>query len=98
LQHLGYRAVATVKKSRRVFRTERAGFEVEITLDDVDEVGSFAEIEILAPEEKLEPARDAIRSLARELGLSGSERRSYLELLLSSRAGAATPKKGDGTP
>jgi adenylate cyclase class 2 len=83
LKHLGYRPVEVVKKTRRIFHLAREGFDIEICLDDVDGLGTFAELEIQAPEEKLGPARDLIQRLAAELGLSGSERRSYLELLLS---------------
>ena len=55
------------------------------SLDDVEGVGHFAEIEIQAPEEQLAAARDVLLWTAAELGLSGSERRSYLEMLLASR-------------
>jgi adenylate cyclase class 2 len=85
LKRLGYRPVAVVSKQRQVFHLERAGFELEVTLDDVDGVGRFVELEILAPEQDLEPARAVLLQLAAELGLSSSERRSYLELLLAAR-------------
>ena len=48
-------------------------------------VGSFAELEIIAPASALEPAKAILLALAADLGLSGSERRSYLEMLLSKR-------------
>jgi adenylate cyclase class 2 len=82
LVHLGYRPVAVVRKRRRVFHLERNGFALEVCLDDVDRVGSFAELEIIAPEAHLDAARDVLRQVAATLGLSASERRSYLELLL----------------
>ena len=87
LTHLGYRPVAVVRKRRRAFRLERGGFPVEITLDDVEGVGRFAELEIQAPEEQLDAARRVLLDAASELGLIAGERRSYLELLLATRQG-----------
>jgi adenylate cyclase class 2 len=85
LTALGYRPVAVVRKRRRLFHLQRGGFEVEATLDDVEGVGHYAELEILAPEDQLDAARAVLLQTASELGLSGSERRSYLELLLAAR-------------
>src|SRR5262245_10021248 len=42
LVHLGYRPVAVVRKRRRIFRLEREGFPLEVTLDEVDRLGRFA--------------------------------------------------------
>ena len=83
VEHLGYRPVAVVRKQRRTFHVSEAGFDVEACLDDVEGVGSFAELEIIAPARELEPAKMVLLRLADELGLSGSERRSYLEMQLS---------------
>jgi adenylate cyclase class 2 len=81
--HLGYRPVAIVRKQRRVFHLERDGFALEVCLDEVADLGCFVEVEILAPEEALEKAKAVLLQVARDLGLGASERRSYLELLLS---------------
>jgi adenylate cyclase class 2 len=89
LVHLGYRPVAVVRKRRRIFRLERQGFALEVTLDEVADVGSFAELEIVASEEQLDAARAALLQTAKDLGLTASERRSYLELLLSKNQPAA---------
>ncbi|HKI33978.1 MAG TPA: class IV adenylate cyclase [Gemmataceae bacterium] len=85
LTALGYRPVAVVRKGRRLFHLRRGGFDLEATLDDVEGVGRFAELEIQAPEDQFDAARDVLLQTAAELGLSASERRSYLELLLSAR-------------
>ncbi len=85
LVHLGYRPVAVVRKARRLFHLRRDGFALEVTLDDVEGVGRFAELEIQAPEEQLDAARDVVLRTAADLGLTAGERRSYLELLLSAR-------------
>ena len=87
LVQLGYRPVAVVRKARRLFHLHRGGFALEVTLDDVEGVGRFAELEIQAPEEEFDAARGVLLQTAGELGLSASERRSYLELLLAARGG-----------
>jgi adenylate cyclase class 2 len=57
---------------------------VIVALDQVENVGSYAEIEVLAADENdLQAARDVVSRLAEELGLSTPEPRSYLTLLLS---------------
>ena len=85
LVQLGYRPVAVVSKERQVYALEWKPFALEVCLDEVEGVGRYAELEIVAPEERLEEARRVLMELAAELGLTGSERRSYLELLLTAR-------------
>jgi adenylate cyclase class 2 len=82
LTHLGYRPTATLRKQRAIHHLDHAGFGIEICRDDVDGVGSFVELETLADEGQEEAAKAAIQSLARQLGLTNSERRSYLEMFL----------------
>jgi len=81
--HLGYRPVAVVRKRRRTLELEREGFDLEICLDEVEQVGTFAEIEIVAEEKRFEAAKAVIQKLAVELGLGATERRSYLQMQLS---------------
>jgi adenylate cyclase class 2 len=80
---LGYRPVAVVRKRRAVYHLSRSEFAVEVCVDDVDGVGPFAEIEVVAEEVRFEDAKAVVLRLAEELGLTDAERRSYLELLLS---------------
>jgi adenylate cyclase class 2 len=87
LVKLGYRPVAIVRKTRRVLHLERGGFQVQVCLDEVDGLGHFAELEIVAPEDRFEAARAVLLDLASELGLTRSERRSYLQLLLEKSGG-----------
>ncbi len=82
LEALGFSPVAEVHKSRRKAHVAWQGREVECSLDEVDQVGTYVELELVVDAEQLDTARSCIGSLAQELGLSGSERRSYLELLL----------------
>ena len=80
---LGFRFVASVAKTRRTARIKHEGLSFEAALDDVDGLGLFVELETSADESGLERAQAALVSLARQLGLQGVERRSYLELLLA---------------
>jgi adenylate cyclase class 2 len=85
LTHLGYRFVARVPKKRTIHRLQRAEYVLEVCLDEVHGLGLFVELEIQAPQEQLERARDVLLQTAQALGLQSSERRSYLEMLLEHR-------------
>jgi adenylate cyclase class 2 len=87
MTHLGFRPVAVVKKTRRTADFTRDGFAVQVTLDDVDGVGRYAELEVVAPEDRAEAAKAVVLAAAAELGLTLSERRSYLQLLLEKSTG-----------
>jgi adenylate cyclase class 2 len=82
LTALGFQPVATVRKQRRRFTIYRGEQCVEGALDEVDGVGTFVELELLASDQTLEETKRVIRELAQELRFGPSERRSYLELLL----------------
>jgi adenylate cyclase, class 2 len=83
LEALGFRPVAEVRKSRRKAKILWQSREVEGSLDDVEGVGSYFELELIAEPEGIDAAKFCIGSLATHLGLQESERRSYLELLLN---------------
>ena len=82
LQVLGFTQVLVVHKRRRAFAINAHGRHVEGALDEVDGVGTFVELEILADEAELEEAKRVVSQLAAELQLGPSERRSYLEMML----------------
>ncbi len=82
LETVGFRRVAMVQKWRSQYRLRRKGFLVLITLDRVQDVGNYVELEIMVPEDQYEAARKTVIDLGEELGLSQPERRSYLELFL----------------
>jgi adenylate cyclase class 2 len=94
LTHLGYRPVAVVRKRRRSYRLSRGGFALNVCLDEVDELGRFAEVEIVAPEDQVGAARAALAEMVAGLGLHDGdlERRSYLGLLLASRGEVSREK------
>lgn len=87
LAAVGFRVVAEVAKDRTALSLERGSLAVEIAIDTVAGLGAFVELELLAEEAGLDAARECLGALARELGLTASERRSYLELLLEGRGG-----------
>ena len=82
---LGFRPVAEVRKSRRKALVSWQGRRIEVSLDAVEDLGTFVELELMAAYEEVAAARASIAALAGHLRLTGSERRSYLELLLQRR-------------
>ncbi|MGB7345408.1 MAG: class IV adenylate cyclase [Pirellulaceae bacterium] len=90
---LGFQKVITVKKLRRVFSLTQEQADFTITIDDVQSLGWFAEVELLvqippeadlsARDERIRAARERILGLAPKLGLHQDESRSYLRMLLS---------------
>lgn len=82
LEALGFRAVSEVRKTRSLH--EHAGFEV--ALDEVPGLGTYVELERQMPEgaDRTEAEREAMALLS-EWGITTTERRSYLEMLLAQR-------------
>ena len=92
LDRLGFRPVLTVTKTRRTARFEIGdGRNCEAAHDTVTGLGQFLELETTADEATLPAAREALLTLAADLGLGNGERRGYLEMLL---AAADTPTTG----
>lgn len=86
LTHLGYRPVAVIQKKRTTGRLAYHGFPIEVSLDQVDGLGLYMELEVAASDRQVDEARRAVQDLAARLGLTQSERRSYLELGLEKRS------------
>ncbi|WP_435115399.1 class IV adenylate cyclase [Halolamina sp. C58] len=84
LDGLGFEPAATVEKERERFELD--GYTV--TLDTVDGLGSFVEIEREAPEPEIEAVRERAQERLRALGLDPDDqiRTSYLGLLLDGDA------------
>jgi adenylate cyclase, class 2 len=86
LRNLSFTPASIVRKQRRTGTLQRDGFPVEIALDDVRKLGTFVELEIAVSDDtQADAAKQALATLAAELNLTDSERRSYLELLIASR-------------
>lgn len=89
LAALGFRPIAEVAKRRRKATVAWQGRQIEASLDEVERVGTFVELEIVTVADDLDAARACIASLAEHMRLTRSERRSYLELLLDRCGGQA---------
>ncbi|MGQ9505600.1 MAG: class IV adenylate cyclase [Thermogutta sp.] len=90
LEKLGFKPVAEVVKKRRKIWTQWEGWRVEISLDQVENVGQYVEFEIMCQADQVSEARDALFRLAKSVHLTNSERRSYLELLLARKSALGT--------
>ncbi|HEX2023006.1 MAG TPA: class IV adenylate cyclase [Candidatus Thermoplasmatota archaeon] len=83
LESLGFSEVAVVRKRRQIHLT--GGFEV--CFDEVPTLGAFVEVErIVHSTEDLAAAEKEARALLASWGLSRTERRSYLELVMAQRS------------
>jgi adenylate cyclase class 2 len=84
LDGLGFEPAATVEKERESFTHE--GYTV--TLDSVDGLGEFVEVETEVPNDDIEDAREGAIEVLAELGLDADDqiRTSYLGLLLADDA------------
>ena len=80
-EFLGFRKAGMVIKTRLIYKLS----DVEVSLDEVDGLGSFIEVETEAMDKKEAiKKRDELLKILKSLGVEESafERRSYLELLL----------------
>ena len=83
---IGFFAVAKVVKRRELLSLKWREADVEICLDDVVDVGKFVELElVVANQSEMKTAKQKLWALAEQIGLSGSIRTSYLEMLLKNR-------------
>jgi len=82
-KHLGFEIVARVSKVRSVYKIATHERELTITMDCVEGVGEYAEIErVVEDPSAIEEAKNDILELASQLSLGQMEKRSYLSLLL----------------
>ncbi len=81
LERLGFKPVATVRKRRRYYSIPSLA---SVTLDSVEGLGCFVEIEYRGPAREAGQAAREVDLLAERLGVGGFGRtvKSYLELLL----------------
>ncbi len=82
LEKLGYRPTAVVRKRRLAFSFRRGEFDMQVCLDDVERLGRFVEVEIVAPPEKKDAAQVVLLGVVGEMGLKTVEPRSYLHMVL----------------
>ena len=85
LGHLGFKPVANVRKVRTSHRLSFEGRTMEVGLDTVDGLGTFAEVEAIADgPDDLADAQQVVLELAGRLGLGTDqvETRSYLRMIV----------------
>lgn len=83
LEKLGFAKVAVVKKRREYYE----GLGVLVSLDEVEGLGEFVEIEkVVAREEDILGAVEELRRIASLLGLVEEVKETYLELVLKHTA------------
>jgi adenylate cyclase class 2 len=83
LEALGFRRVREVAKRRRLATVAWEGAAVEVAVDHVAGLGDFVEFELQADAAGIARAAARVESLARHLGCTRPEPRSYLEMLLA---------------
>ncbi len=80
LERLGFKEILTVSKVREKYYVEKG---VVLTLDTVEGLGTFVEIEAIVEREELVPRTvEKLRLILEGLGVEKFERRSYLELIM----------------
>jgi len=83
---LGFQSVHQINKKREVWLNKDKEYSIELSLDQVESLGVFVEIETFAKsKEKAEQATKKIIELSKSLGLENNIRMSYLELLLEQK-------------
>lgn len=82
LELLGFHPLRSVRKRRTPFTCQHQQRAFEITIDEVEGLGLFAEIELLAEESEFQEADNAIIELAAYLGMTHPIRTSYLGMLI----------------
>ena len=80
---LGFEVVAQVRKERRPFELCFHGQKLQVTLDEVESLGKFVEVEGLVEDpHNVELVQQAVLALASQLELVEVEPRSYLRQIL----------------
>lgn len=84
LKALGFTPVGSVYKIRQKIKFWWHDYSVELSLDQLPQVGYFVEVELIAPSEsELEQTRCALLQIADTLKLKQIVRKSYLDLVLN---------------
>lgn len=81
LQRLGFLPIATVRKHRQWFHLLVDQIKVAVSLDQVEQLGCFVEIESVCLDSQRAAHETAIRSIAQQLGLEHPITASYLGML-----------------
>lgn len=91
MRALGFRDVRHVDKLRSTYVLSDPGGSVEVSIDRVEGLGVFAEIETMAEAHEVDRARSGVLAWGERLGLKDMERRGYIEMLLASAPNQERP-------
>ena len=83
LKLLGFRPVREVRKRRQTYHLRWQDRDFEMAVDEVEDLGVFAEVETQSDEAGRAAAVNAILALVSQFQLPPPERKSYLSLLLA---------------
>ncbi len=92
-ERLGFAPAARVVKTRRRASLSYSSREFELTLDVLEGIGVFTEIETTAPRLEFDAAKKVLLELAESLDLRASETKSYLALALEAATGKPIDEK-----
>jgi adenylate cyclase class 2 len=81
LERLGFYPRAAVRKQRDLFELDFYHWPVTVCLDQVESLGTFVELELIASPEEVASAKTIIEKLESRLGLSSPLEDSYLKML-----------------
>lgn len=81
LEALGFVPTATITKVRRCLTANLDQWKVEFALDDVLDLGTFIEIEIVVSEDSAPDARTTISNITKQLALHSPITDSYRNML-----------------
>ena len=80
---LGFRRVAEVIKKRQTYNSPDAFSTFDVVIDQVNDLGTYAEIErIASSESEVNQCREQIQQLGTLMNLADTESRSYLRMLV----------------
>ena len=86
LNLLGFHERGAIKKTRVTWQLQNPGSSigpVTIALDSVDQLGEFAEVELVVEESDLSNASEFVSNVATSLKLTQVEKHSYIAMLLA---------------
>ena len=81
LEKLGFTFVAKVVKKRKYYRIGK----ITVTIDDVENLGKFVEVECIG---EYEPCLKEVLKIKSEIGLDNLVKETYLEMLLEYQSGS----------
>jgi adenylate cyclase class 2 len=86
LEALGFRPTAIVVKQRESWQLLHDTSQVTVSFDQVEGLGQFVEVEVVADPADVAEAQQTILDLANVWGLERVEPRSYLEMVLAGQS------------